>query len=30
MEDVKTGDTVLFYVQRGDGKIFVAFEVPEN
>jgi serine protease Do len=28
MESVNTGDTVLLYIQRGEGKIFVAFEVP--
>jgi serine protease Do len=28
MEDIKSGDTVLFYVQRGEGKIFIAFEIP--
>jgi len=28
IEETKEGDTVLFYVQRGDGKIFVAFAIP--
>ncbi|UCF63304.1 MAG: DegQ family serine endoprotease [bacterium] len=26
--EVGEGDTILFYVQRGDGKIFVAFAIP--
>lgn len=30
MKKVKPGDTVLFYLQRGDSKIFVAFTVPEK
>ena len=28
IETVNEGDTVLFYIQRGDGKIFIAFAIP--
>ncbi|MFZ0392155.1 MAG: DegQ family serine endoprotease [Calditrichia bacterium] len=30
IEDLKAGDSVLFYVQRGEAKIFVAFSIPEK
>jgi serine protease Do len=30
MKDTKTGDSFLFYVQRGDAKIFIAFSLPEK
>jgi len=28
IEKVNEGDTILFYLQRGDGKIFTAFAIP--
>jgi serine protease Do len=30
MEDVNSGDSLLFYIQRGEGKVFIAFSVPEK
>jgi len=29
MDNIKKGDTLLFYVQRGEGKLFIAFTLPE-
>ena len=30
LKDIKDGDTVLFYVQRGDANLFIAFQMPEK
>lgn len=30
MEDVKPGDSLLFYIQRGEAKVFIAFTAPEE
>lgn len=30
VDKLKSGDTVLFYIQRGDANIFVAFTIPEK
>jgi serine protease Do len=29
IEDIKSGESVLFYIQRDEGKFFVAFAIPE-
>jgi serine protease Do len=30
IDDVKAGDTLLFYIQRNDSKLFVAFTLPKE
>ncbi len=30
MNDVEAGDTVLFYIQRGNANLFIAFQMPNK
>ena len=30
MKDVDAGDTVLFYIQRGNANLFIAFQMPNK
>jgi len=30
INDIKTGDTLLFYIQRSDSKLFIAFTLPKK
>jgi hypothetical protein len=30
MNDIEAGDTVLFYVQRGNANLFIAFQMPNK
>ncbi len=30
MKDVRPGDSLLFYIQRGKGNIFIAFTIPQD
>ena len=30
INDIKAGDTLLFYIQRSDSKLFIAFTLPKE
>ncbi len=30
INDLKAGDTLLFYIQRSDSKLFIAFTLPKD